>query len=102
MVRPALVFSIVFAVFIAHLFAGTNSGTLNVGVRIGDAPNARAPTSNYTWGAAAVSVTQAGFANLKRLEKTDLVYWFAAERDGDLYHIAVSISSGSVLEVIRS
>ena len=56
--------------------------------------------ATYTWGAAAISVTHAGFGNPRRGERSDTLYWFTAERGGNSYRVAVSISSGVIVKVI--
>lgn len=81
--------------------AGETGGQLHVGVTIGaaapDAAAAAAP--RYTWGAAAISVTKAGFDSPLRLAAHGDVYWFSAEKDGVTYRVAVSAATGSVVAV---
>jgi hypothetical protein len=80
--------------------AGQSSAGFKVGLTIGGAARASVPSTTYTWGAAAISVAEAGFDNLQRAEKTNSLYWFTGDRDGSSFRIAVSITSGAVIEVI--
>lgn len=84
---------------VAH--AGQAGGQLHVGVTIGaaaaDATAAAAP--RYTWGAAAISVTNAGFDSPSRLAAHGGVYWFSAQKDGVSYRVAVSAATGGVIAV---
>jgi hypothetical protein len=104
MLRRAAVSAIVFGLLISAAQAGQASGGFQVGVTIGGAQkqtNATPPaTTTYTWGAAAISVTQAGFEKPKRIERSDTLYWFTAKRDGDSYRIAVSVTTGEIVKVI--
>lgn len=79
--------------------AGQASGNLRVGVTIGKVSSAEA-TRTYTWGAAAVSVKQAGYGNVERVGKSDRLYWFTGTFSGGSFRIAVSIASGEAVEVI--
>jgi hypothetical protein len=98
--RLSLISAVIFHLMMTVAVAGQSSGSFKVGLTIGGAAQATAPYSTYTWGAAAVSVTEAGFGNLQRAEKTNTLYWFTAQRDGSSFRIAVSITSGAVVEVI--
>jgi hypothetical protein len=98
--RLAVISAVIFHLMATVAVAGQNSGSFKVGLTIGGTAQATAPSSTYTWGAAAVSVTEAGFDNLQRATKTDTLYWFTANRDGSSYRVAVSIASGAVVEVI--
>jgi hypothetical protein len=86
--------------------AGTASARFSVGITItGSGTSQRAasapvPAITYTWGAAAISARHAGFAKLQRVERSGTLYWFAAEKDGALYRIAISIHSGAIVKVI--
>jgi hypothetical protein len=99
MVRPALFLCVMLGIFPSLVMAQSGSATLKVGLTIGGAATS-APSRTYTWGAAAVSVMKAGFDNTQRAEKSDTLYWFTAQRDGSSFRIAVSITSGVVVEVI--
>jgi hypothetical protein len=97
--RLAAISAVIFHLMVTVAVAGQSSATLKVGLTIGGAATS-APSRTYTWGAAAVSVMKAGFDNTQRAEKTNTLYWFTAQRDGDNYRIAVSITSGAIVEVI--
>ena len=86
---------------VPHLaFAGQASGSLTVSLTIGGSGVAAAKsTRSYTAGAAAISVSQAGFSNVVALDKAGNVYWFSALRLGAAYKIAVSALSGQIVQV---
>ena len=58
-----------------------------------------APSTRFTWNAAAISVKEAGFSQPRRANKSSL-YWFYAKQRGDSFRVAVSIVSGKVIKVI--
>jgi hypothetical protein len=66
----------------------------------GPAPAPVRVAKRYTWGAAAISVRAAGFANLRRLQRSETLYWFQAEREGRNYRVAVSVIGGSIKKTI--
>jgi hypothetical protein len=103
-VRRAAFSVIVFGLLLSAAEAGQTSGSFQVGVTIGGpqkrtTATAAVPTT-YTWGAAAISVTQAGFEKPVRIERSDTLYWFAARRSGESYRIAVSVFTGEIVKVI--
>jgi hypothetical protein len=69
--------------------------------RAGGTPLLRASVNvpRYTCGAAAVSVTEAGYAILRRLDCSGRVFAYAARRDGATYRVAVEAVSGRVLSI---
>ena len=83
--------------------AGQAASSFSVGIRIGGAVKSR-PTAacdkTYTWGAAAISVQQAGYAAPDRAGRVGQVYWFTAARDGASYRISVSMCSGDIVDVV--
>lgn len=102
MVRHAIISGFILCFLPCASLAGQTSANFSVGITIGGGAS-RSPQSSvktYTWGAAAVSVQNAGFDNPQRLKKSDTYYWFTAERDGGSFRVAVSISSGAVVQVI--
>lgn len=54
---------------------------------------------HYTWGAASVSLAQAGFTGLVRDGQVEFVYFFRARRGGEWFRVAVSASTGGILKV---
>jgi hypothetical protein len=104
MVRRAFVMVAILALTSAAATAGNTSASFGIGLRIvgksgaGQAP-ASAATRTYTWGAAAISVLKAGFADPVRLEAESGLYWFSASRDGQSFRIAVASRSGAVVRV---
>ena len=104
MVRTMVLLGIACCLLTPVAMAGQSSGNFKVGITIGGvkarAAAAAVPGRAFTWGAATVSVRKAGFDNPQRVAKSGALYWFAAERAGNAYRIAVSISSGQVVKVI--
>ncbi len=88
------------SLFPSNLMAQSASASFKVGLTVGSVARAAAREVTYTWGAAAISVTAAGYGNVQRVEKTTTVYWFKARRDGGNYRIAVSIVSGAVVSIV--
>ena len=100
MVRRVVLPILILAGLAGPVLAGQASGSFSAGIVIGSGqPTASAASSTYTWGAAAISVERAGFGNPQRVAKSDTLYWFEAERDGALFRVGVSISSGQIVEV---
>ena len=103
MARLAMVSAVMIGLLPSGAMAGQTSSSFTVGITIGGGKQQAArvlPSKTYTWGAAAISVRAAGFANPRRVEKSDTLYWFAAERGRDRFRIAVSVFSGAVVKVI--
>lgn len=59
----------------------------------------RSLARRYTWGAAAASLTRAGFRDIARQGQVGFVYLFTARRPGGSYRVAVSAASGDILKV---
>ena len=81
--------------------AGQSSAGFSVGITIG-APGAkkiRKSPKHYTWNAAALSLSAAGYSSPVRLLMADDVYWFLAERDGRRFRVAVSKTTGTIVKV---
>lgn len=106
MFRLAMFLGIAAGLVTSHAMAGQTSAGFTVGITIGGKKvkpalqRQSAPARTYTWGAAAISLTRAGFANPRRAAASDTLYWFTAERSGGQYRIAVSIASGEIVKVI--
>lgn len=80
--------------------AGASAGSLHVGVTIGGPAGGKpAARLRYTWGAAAISVTNAGFRRPQRLSSDGTVYWFSAAKNGADFRVAVSAATGRVVAV---
>ena len=81
--------------------ADTFSSTINVSVTITriQQPLARFSGSRFTQGAASISVTRAGFRNIRPLGLSGVNYYFSAVREGRLYEIAVAANNGRILSV---
>ena len=103
MVRLAALFGVLLCLSPVNARADQGSASFTVGITIGGvgkAPLRQARRAkSFTWGAAAISVTQAGYRDVKRVAKSDRFYWFEAKRSGTLYRIAVSIASGTIMKV---
>jgi hypothetical protein len=82
--------------------AGTSQGSFTVGIVIGKAKPHKPPKHRYTCGGGAVSLMRAGYGDLRRIEASGEVYWFAAERAGALFRVAVEIATGRIAAVIRA
>ena len=106
MARLAVVSLAFLSLMTVAVEAGTASARFSVGITITGSGTAQKvasapePTITYTWGAAAISAGHAGFAKLHRVQRSDTLYWFAAEKDGALYRVAVSVHSGAIVKVI--
>lgn len=82
-----------------------SSASFGVGITIGKpAKTAKSATGasklSFTWGAAAISVSEAGFRYIKRQARQGGLYWFTARRGENRFRIAVSARSGAIVEVI--
>lgn len=87
----------------AGAMAGQSSASFTVGITIGGAGKAPLRQAKrakfFTWAAAAISVTQAGYRDVKRVARSGRLYWFEATHSGSRYRIAVSIASGAIINV---
>ena len=105
MARFAVVSGVILCLLPQAAMAGQASASFQVGIRIGKAEGRAvpltAPVKSYTWGAAAISVTEAGFEPTQRMEKSAGLYWFEAKRGLANFRIAVSIRSGEVVKIVR-
>ena len=106
MVRLTLVLIALTGLCPSCALASQASTSFQVGIIIGGdkkrTTQAAVPVKTYTWGAAVISVSRAGFDKPRRLKKSDMLYWFEASRGGNMFKIAVSISSGKVVKVLRT
>jgi hypothetical protein len=103
MVRLAAVSAAMLSLSPAAAVAGQAAASFQVGIIIGgdgQAVRSTPASKTYTWGAAAISVNRAGFHAPEPLEKSDTLYWFTANRGGNSFRVAVSISSGKVTIVL--
>jgi len=107
MVRLAAAFGLSIWFLASAAMAGQTSASFAVGIVIGGpqtrsaaAPPTQSQSKRYTWGAAAISLKTAGFADMRRISRSGRLYWFAAVRDGRAYRIAVSVTTGAVVKVI--
>jgi hypothetical protein len=100
MVRHAMFLGLALCLVPAGAMAGQASANFTVGISIGGGSGQPRAVKTYTWGAAAVSVRQAGYDNPRRVAQSDTLYWFEAQRSGSTYRIGVSISSGEIVKVI--
>ena len=104
MVRLAMISAVVISLLPFTAQAGQSSASFWAGITIGGGGSrslqAAIPVKSYTWGAALISVNRAGFGKPQRLEKSDTLYWFKAKRGGSIFRIAVSISSGKIIQVL--
>lgn len=111
MLKFVVLFCVAFSIVSAPVLAGSSSANFNVGVTIGPSAKRLAHKakvqkltkaySTYTWGAASISATKLGFANIQPLKKSRKFYWFSAKRRGHQFRIAVSIRYGRVLKIRR-
>ena len=104
MARFALVSGVVLIILAGPALAGQTSGQFRVGIVIGGgaAPavtTLEATSPTYTWGAAAISVSRAGFTAPRRTVRDGGVYWFLARKGSATYRVAVSVASGTVVKV---
>ena len=101
-----MIFGVIATLAADEAVAGQTSGGFTVGITItgkkvqAASQAAPLPARQYTWGAAAVSLARAGFADPRRIEASETLYWFTAKRDGGRYRVAVSIASGEIVKVI--
>ena len=102
MLRLAVFLGLAAAILTGPASAGQTSGRFTVGITITGKKlkPPPLPVRQYTWGAAAVTLARAGFADPQRLEASETLYWFTAARDGEHYRVAVSIASGEIVKVI--
>lgn len=83
--------------------SGTVQGRFAVGITLGEGDphdKRRPPGFRYTWGAAAISVSRAGYQNVRRVEASGDVYWFTGERGGSKFLVAVTIATGRIAAVL--
>ena len=100
MVRAVPYFCVALWLIAEAADAGQSSASFNVGLTIGPRTTSlRASSSAFTWGAAEISVIGAGFTNPQRNGKSSTLYWFTATRKGAAFLIAVSITSGEIVQV---
>ncbi len=91
--------------FLAVPAVAQSSASFSVGVTIGKKAKPPKPAAvvsklTYTWGAAAISVSEAGFRNIKRRARDDGIYWFTARKGDNQFRVAVSARTGAIVEVI--
>jgi hypothetical protein len=91
--------------FLAVPAVAQTSASFGVGVTIGKKvkpPKSATTVSKltYTWGAAAISVSEAGYRNIKRQARQGSFYWFTARKGEGQFRIAVSARTGAIVEVI--
>jgi hypothetical protein len=113
MVRALLAAGIVMSLLAAPVSAGQTSASFHVGITIlppGAKVASQRPAKaarpkvvrSYTWGAAAVSVSRAGFGAARRANREGSVYWFVAQRGSERFRVAVSVTSGAIVKVISA
>ena len=100
MTRLGIVAALAICLLGSASLAGTSQGSFTVGIVIGKAKPHKPPKYHYTWGAAAVSLVRAGYGDLRRIEASGEVFWFAAERTGARFRVAVEIATGRIAAVI--
>ncbi|MGH6854066.1 MAG: hypothetical protein ACREDX_09095 [Aestuariivirga sp.] len=104
MARLAVVSGVILCFLGQAAMAGQTSASFQAGITIGQPARqtlaAPPAAKTYTWGAAAISVTDAGFVHARRVEKSPALYWFEAKRGGANFRIAVSLFSGAIVKVI--
>lgn len=91
--------------FLAVPAVAQSSASFSVGVTIGKKvkpPKSAAAVSklSYTWGAAAISVSEAGFRNIMRQTQDGGFYWFTARKGEGQFRIAVSARTGAIVKVM--
>ena len=99
MARLPVVVGIVLCLLQAEALAGTAQGAFTVGIVIGKVKPPKPPKLRYTWGAAAISLTRAGYENPRRIEASGDVYWFEVRRAGARFRVAVWIATGRIAAV---
>ena len=80
-----------------------SSASFGVGVTIGKTAKPLKPrisSVRFTWGAAAISVAEAGYSDLNRNGEAGGLYWFTARKGDGLYRVAVSARTGVIAKVI--
>lgn len=94
--RIAIVAGFVLAVLATPADAGQSSATFGVGIVIGGPARHAKPPRTFTWGAAAVSVSRAGYTDIQRAARRDGLFWFIARKGDSQFRIAVSEATGSI------
>jgi hypothetical protein len=82
--------------------AGSASFSVGVTVVKKDKPPKSAATVSkltYTWRAAAISVSKAGFRKVRRQTRDGGFYWFTARKGDGLFRVGVSAVTGAIVEV---
>jgi hypothetical protein len=100
--RIAILAGLTMGFIAGPVVAEEGQASFSVGVTIGKKakpPRSATATLKYTWGAAAISVSDAGYTDIARQDEGDGVYWFTARKGESLYRIAVSARSGAIVEV---
>ena len=100
MARLPVIAGIVLCLLQAEALAGTAHGAFTVGIVIGKVKPPKPPKLRYTWGAAAITLTRAGYQNPRRIAAAGNVYWFVASRAGARFRVAVWIATGKIAAVI--
>lgn len=100
MARLGIVAALALCLMGGGALAEAPQSSFTVGIHIGKAKPRKPPKHRYTWGAAAVSLMRAGYEDLRRIEAVDEVYWFAAEKAGTKFRVAVAIATGEIAAVI--
>lgn len=88
-------------------FAGTNAALFRVSLAIASNADRLMPqrdlgSSRFTWGAAEVSLMNAGYAKPKRVAVVNDVYWFNAINCGKPMTIGVAMSSGDIVHTYQA
>ena len=99
MARLPVAAGIILCLLQAEGLAGTAQGAFTVGIVIGKVKPPKPPKLRYTWGAAAISLTRAGYENPRRIAAAGEVYWFEARRAGARFRVAVWIATGRIAAV---
>ncbi|MDE2444942.1 MAG: hypothetical protein KGO94_02110 [Alphaproteobacteria bacterium] len=81
--------------------AETSSSGVSVSLTITNIPQPAFSISgrHFTAGAAEITVQRAGFRNIQSLGQAGQNYFFAGQRQGRLYEVAVSITGGRITRV---
>jgi hypothetical protein len=95
------------SLFSGPTIAGTNAALFRVSLVVTNnadrpAPQRNVGLSHYTWGAAEVSLMNAGFAKPKRVAIVDEVYWFNTVNSGKLTTIGVAMNSGDIVRTYQA
>ncbi len=102
MARLPVAVGIVLCLLQAEGLAAAAQGAFTVGIVIGKVKPPKPPKPpklRYTWGAAAISLTRAGYDNPCRIAAAGDVYWFEAQRAGARFRVAVWIATGRIAAV---